>query len=121
MAAFVHRYYRRTGVGVDDLGAMAWFSDGKKFDLTLSENAHRADSLCRSNGIRAAIVSDPRFDPIPFPRWQPIASWKIPASSHSAGATFKFYSLNEYDTMWMRKNLKDYQTLLPANIEVRYY
>lgn len=123
LAAFVHRYYRRAGVGVDDIGAVAWFSDGRKLDLTgvTHTDAHCADSLCRGVGIRAAIIANPWFSPAQFPRWQPIASWKIAASSHAAATTLKFFAIEQYDTTILRKHLKDYQPLLPRSIEVQYY
>jgi hypothetical protein len=134
MAAFVHRYYYRATVGVNDIGAVAYFSEGRKLDftgtasgdVTKSKKEHSwspllADSLSRMDGIRAAIVSDPWFSPEQFPRWNKVASWKMPDSQSSMGKTLTFYVISQYDTAWLRKNLHEYEQLLPAGVAVRYY
>jgi hypothetical protein len=134
LAGFVHRYYQRQTVGVNDIGAVAYFSEGRKLDFTgvASADVTRirkedswgplwADSLSRLDGIRAAIVSDPWFSEGQFPRWNRIASWKIPGTTYSAPTTLSFFVINKYDTTWLRKNLRAYEPLLPDNIVVRYY
>jgi len=137
MAAFVHRYYSRGTIGVNDIAAVAYFSDGRKLDytglasgdVTKSKKEHSwgavlADSLSRKDGIRAAIVSDPWFSPAQLPKWNKIASWKMPDSEDgqaSTGKTLTFYVINKYDTTWLRRNLHDYEQLLPAGVAVSYY
>lgn len=134
IAAFVHRYYYRSPVGVNDIGAVAWFSEGRKLDftgvasgdVTKSRKQHSwgpamADSLSRLGGIRAAIVSDPWFSAEQFPRWNKVASWKLPDSGSSAGKTLTFYVIEQYDTTWLRRNLHEYEQLLPSGVAVKYY
>ena len=137
MAAFVHRYYSRGTIGVNDIAAVAYFSEGRKLDytglasgdVTKSKKEHSwgavlADSLSRKDGIRAAIVSDPWFPPAQLPKWNKVASWKMPDGQDgqvSSGKTLTFYVINKYDTTWLRRNLHDYEQLLPAGVAVSYY
>ncbi|GGB19734.1 hypothetical protein [Puia dinghuensis] len=133
MAAFVHRYYHRQTIGVNNIGAVAWFSDGRKLDFTgeasadviKSQREHSwgpvlADSLSRKDGVRAAIVSDPWFSPGELPKWSKVASWKLPDTQSSSGEVLNFYGINN-DTSWLRKSLHDYELYLPARIAVKYY
>ena len=134
-ARFVHRYYFKWGIGINDPGVVSWFSEGRKLDFTGVASAdvtrckkeHRwspvwADSLSRKMGVGTAIVSDPWFRPDQLPMWNKIASWKIPdnGATPGAGEVF-FYAINKYDTARLRKSLHEYQPLLPAGVAVRYY
>ena len=134
LAAFVHRYYARATIGVNDIGPVSYFTDGRKLDYTgkasgivvksLREHSWGpllADSLSRKEGIRVAIVSEPWFNLEQFPKWNKIASWKLPDSQFSDGQTLSFYVINAYDTTYMRMHLHEYEPMLPENTQVRYY
>ena len=136
MAGFVHRYYYRSSVGINEPGAISWFSEGRKLDFTgvasrdviRSKRRHYwspvyADSLSRLDGIRAAIVADPWFSMYRLPKWDRVASWNIPDNDPAPGSskTITFYVIDEWDTTNLRRNLHEYQQLLPARVEVRYY
>jgi hypothetical protein len=135
-AGFVHRYYYRSSVGIDEPGAISWFSEGRKLDFTgianrdviRSKRMHYwspvyADSLSRLDGIRAAIVADPWFSAYQLPKWDRIASWNIPDGGPVPGPpkTITFYAIDEWDTTNLRRNLHEYEHLLPAGVAVRYY
>lgn len=133
-AGFIHLYYYRSTVGIDEPGAVSWFSEGRKLDFTgianeeiiRSKKHHNwcplyADSLSRRSGIRAAIVTNPWFDSRQLPKWNIIATWTIPDSSRGGEKIVNFYALNQYDTAGLRRNLHDYQHLLPADVAVKYY
>ena len=109
-ARFVHLYYYRSAVGVDEPGAISWFSEGRKLDFTgvanrdviRSKRMHYwspvyADSLSRLDGIRAAIVADPWFNAHRVPKWDRVASWNIPDSGPAPGPskTVTFYAVDE--------------------------
>ena len=127
-ARFVHRYYFKWGIGINDPGVVSWFSEGRKLDFTGVASAdvtrckkeHEwspawADSLSRKMGVGTAIVSDPWFRPDQLPMWNKVASWKIPDNDAAPGAgEVFFYAINKYDTARLRKSLHDYQPLLPA-------
>jgi hypothetical protein len=137
LAAFIHRYYKMASVGVNDIGAVAWFSDGKKLDFTGLTSAdvaqvkkehdwtpQWADSLSRKNYVSTFMVSDPWFRPEAFPDWDRVASWKFPDSPYGPGKTLSFYIRNPRDTFQVRRfrrNLLDYQKALSKKIDVRYY
>jgi hypothetical protein len=136
MASFVHRYYYKSSVGINEPGAISWFSEGRKLDFTgvassdviRSKRMHYwspvyADSLSRQDGIRAAIVADPWFSMYRLPKWDRVASWNIPDNGPAPGSSkiINFYVVDEWDTTNLRRNLHEYQQLLPAGVEVRYY
>lgn len=131
-AGFVHLYYNKSTVGVNQPGAVSYFSEGRKLDYTgiasndvtkkRAEHAWSplwADSLSKLDGIRVAIVADPWFSPDQLPKWKRVASWDIPDGE--TGKKVTFYVINDYDTSWLRKNLHNYQHLLPSNVSVSYY
>jgi hypothetical protein len=139
-ARFVHRYYFKWGIGINDPGVVSWFSEGRKLDftgvgssdVTRCKKEHRwspgwADSLSRKMGISTAIVSDPWFRPDQLPMWNKVASWRVPdggGDAHAepgAGEVVFFYAINKYDTARLRKSLHDYQPFLPAGVAVQYY
>ena len=131
-AGFVHLYYYKQTVGVNEPGAVSYFSEGRKLDYTgvASNDVVRmkqqhgwsplyADSLSKKNGIRVAIVAEPWFNADQLPKWTRIASWDIPDGHKDKQVTF--YAINQYDTTRLRQNLHSYQHLLPATVSVRYY
>jgi len=139
-AGFVHLYYYRMSVGVDEPGAVSWFSEGRQLDFTgmangaviRSRKQHYwspvyADSISRKEGIRAAIVTDPGFNPGQLSKWNIVATWRIPDTNPGpgpgpgAGHLVSFYAINQYDTARLRRNLHDYEHILPAGVTVRYY
>ena len=135
-AGFVHRYYYRSTVGIDEPGAISWFSEGQKLDFTgvanrdviRSKRMHYwspvyADSLSRLDGIRAAIVSDPWFSIHRPQKWDRVASWNIPDQGPTPGPskTVTFYAIDNWDTTNLRRNLREYEHFLPAGVAVRYY
>jgi hypothetical protein len=131
-AGFVRLYYYKSTVGVNEPGAVSYFSEGRKLDYTglvsLDVTQKRtehvwsplwADSLSKLDGIRLAIVATPWFDAEQLPQWIRIASWDIPDGD--TARKILFYAINDYDTTRLRKNLHSYQPFLPANVSVRYY
>jgi len=134
LAGFIHRYYKTSPVGVNDIGAVAWFSDGMKLDFTglTSEdvaeikNAHSwtpqwADSLSRKNYVSTLMVSDPWFQPELLPDWDRVASWKFPDSPFHSGKTVSFYVRYQRDTVRLLRFLRDYQKGFSREVDVRYY
>ena len=131
-AGFVHLYYFKQTVGINEPGAVSYFSEGRKLDYTgiASNDVVRmkqqhgwsplyADSLSKKDGIRVAIVAEPWFSANQLPKWTRIASWDIP-DGHRAGK-ITFYAINQYDTTRLRQNLQNYQHLLPSTVSVSYY
>ena len=131
-AGFVHLYYFKQTVGINEPGAVSYFSEGRKLDYTgiASNDVVRmkqqhgwsplyADSLSKKDGIRVAIVAEPWFSANQLPKWTRIASWDIPDGHRAEKITF--YAINQYDTTRLRQNLQNYQHLLPSTVSVSYY
>jgi hypothetical protein len=112
-ARFVHRYYYHAGISLNETGAVSYFSEGRKVDLT--GIASYTDSISRRQGARVAILSGPQSGSKPAGRWGKVASWKDPNDFVS------FYALDTAYGRLLRQNLQEFETSLPAEIQVRYY
>ena len=126
-AQFVHRYYYRAGVSLNEIGAVSWFSEGRKVDLTgIANYAPRrgkerhywsptyTDSLSWSEGARLAILSGPQSNTRPVGRWDKIASWNNPGN-------IIFYALDTASGRRLKEHLREYEKSLPAGMQVQYY
>ena len=134
MAQFVHSYYNKEPVAFNDIGAVSYYSEGKKLDLmgiasldVLKAkrmrlwNSNFADSLSRRDNIRLAIVYDKWFSPFLLQRWKKIATWEIRNNVIAGDDIVSFYSVNKVDSATLRRHLQEYQPSLPGGVVVRYY
>lgn len=134
LSRFVHRYFRGRTIGANDLPALAWFTDGRKIDYTGTFSADvarlkkdrswsplMADSISRKDEVMFAIVSDPWFNPEHFPRWHKIASWQLPDAQTSPGKLYTFYTVDVWDTEYLKINLRNYELYLPPRVTIHYY
>jgi hypothetical protein len=125
---FVHRYYNRAGISLNETGALSYFSEGRKIDLTgIANYSVRmgkgwrywspmvTDSLSRWEGARLGILSGPQSGSRPAGSWDKVASWNNPINSVS------FYALDTAFGRQLRLHLKEYEKSLPAGMQVRYY
>ncbi len=132
MAQFVQEYYNESGLALNDIGAVSYFSNIHLLDivglasldvgrLTLEQNrqpptAAQIAALARENNVTIAIVSEGWVD-IP-PEWIRIASWTITNNVIAASDTVLFYAINAAEAQILRANLRAYSRLLPE--EVRF-
>jgi hypothetical protein len=125
-ARFVHRYYYWYNLSLDQLGAISWFSEGRKIDLTGVANPAQAkrkyecawsdisvDSLARRLNVSVAILTkkDTQLDR----QWNKIASWNMP------GDIISFYARDTAAASLLKKNIEEYERRLPGGVQVRYY
>lgn len=127
-ARFVHRYYYQAGVSLNETGAVSFFSEGRKVDLTgiatysflRGKERHYSspmltDSISQWEGARLGILSGPQSMQKPAGRWGMVASWNNPHNIVS------FYTLDTATGRRLKEQMQEYQRLLPAGIQVRYY
>jgi hypothetical protein len=127
-ARFVHRYYNRAGVSLNETGAVSFFSEGRKVDLTGiathsflrgSQRSYSSpmlsDSISWWEGARLGILSGPQSGQKPAGRWGRVASWNNPHNIVS------FYTLDTASGRRLKEYMREYQQLLPAEIQVKYY
>ena len=127
-ARFVHRYYYRAGVSLNETGAVSYFSEGRKVDLTgiatysfLRGNQRSysspllSDSISWWEGARLGILSGPQSTQKPAGRWSKVASWGNPENN------IYFYTLDTFSGKRLKEQMREYERLLPAGIQVRYY
>lgn len=134
MAQFVHSYYDKAPIAFNDIGAISYYSEGKKLDLmgiasldVLKAkrmrywNSDFADSLSRRDNTKLAIIYDKWFSPHLLQRWNKIATWQIRNNIIAGDDIVSFYSVNKADSADLRKHLQEYQPSLPSGVVVRYY
>ncbi|HMI63966.1 MAG TPA: hypothetical protein VK518_23780 [Puia sp.] len=127
-ARFVHRYYYRAGVSLNETGAVSFFSEGRKVDLTgiatysflrgkqrFYSSPMLTDSISWWEGARLGILSGPESTQKPAGRWQKVTSWNNPHDIVS------FYTLDTASGRRLKEHMQEYQRLLPPYIQVRYY
>jgi len=127
-AQFVHRYYNRYGITLNQLGAVSWFSEGRKVDLTgqadqtlrprknQSNLSHmNVDSLSRELGAHIAIYTGTQPFVKPDYRWDKIASWDVP------GNIVSFYALDTTAGRILKQHMEEYRSMLPEDVQIRYY
>jgi hypothetical protein len=134
VARFVHHYYNKWSIALDEPGMISWWSEGRKLDLSgmASSNVMRSlrahdwlppitDSLSEKENVAIAIVSGTDATAGLFRRWNKVASWKTLHDNSSGYDNVDFYVHHAWDTAGILKNLKEFQPSLPAETVVRYY
>jgi hypothetical protein len=122
LAKFVHTYYYKRHIAFNEIGAISYYSEGRKLDLTGKWSPVLADSLSRQYDMQIAILSNKDPNPRLPAGWGKIASWEIPnAAPKGTDGSVSFYSIDTAETATLRKNLLQYQKSLPAGVSVRYY
>jgi len=135
MALFTKKYYNQDPIALNDIGAIAYFTNAGIVDLwglanvevTRSKKQHYwtpdfLDSLSRSKKVSLAIIYDVWFSDSLTRRWTRVASWKIRNNVICGDDTVSFYSLDSSSQTTLRQRLKEFERQqLPGSIGVRYY
>lgn len=135
MGQFLHQYYYNDRVAIYDIGAVSYYTMGKKMDLVglgdievaRSRKGHYdspdfLDWLSRKDSIKLAIIFDYWTDPSLSKRWSKVANWKIPNNVACGEDNVSFYAVDKDAAPELKKDLQEFQKKsLPKDVEVRYY
>jgi hypothetical protein len=134
MGHFLKSYYPNTGIAANDIGAVAYFTKGNVVDLwglgtiEVSKsrkghywNAGFLDSLSRQKNVKLAVIYDSWFNNEFVHRWKKIATWGIHNNVVCGDDTVSFYAIDTTITPMLTRDLREYQTRLPADVVVKYY
>jgi hypothetical protein len=134
MALFSKKYYNQSAIALNDIGAMAYFTDARIVDLwglantevTKSKKNHYwtppfLDSLCRSKQVAMGIIYDTWFPDSLTKRWNKVASWQIQNNVICGDDSVSFYSLQPFSQDILRQRLKEFEPQLPGSVKVKYY
>jgi len=134
MAKFVHAYYDKAPIALNDIGAVSYYSNGNKLDLvgiaSLDVVKSKklgywspsfADSLARQQSIKLAIVYDSWFTPDLLRRWNKVATWQIQNNLICGDSVVSFYTIDPADILQLKQDLLSFQRELPAGVVTRYY
>jgi hypothetical protein len=134
MGQFAHRYYDKNTLAIGDLGAVSYFSEGRKVDLVGLGDIRVARSrkmnyytpeflynLSKKEGTQVAIIYDSWYDSTLWLRWPKVATWTIPNNVICGDSIVSFYAVDSSFLPGLKKNLVDFQPSLPHEVRVKYY
>ncbi|WP_299029373.1 hypothetical protein [uncultured Thermanaerothrix sp.] len=132
IARFVGRFYPQGTVALNDIGAVAYFTNAHIIDLvglatrdiaqarlggTL--DAPTIDWITRQAGADLAIVYDAWFPGQLPSHWYKVGEWEIPDNLVCGDATVSFYALREQDIPTLRAHLRAFAPQLPPQVQQR--
>jgi len=134
MAQFVHRYHASDGLAANDIGAVSYFNQVRLLDLwglasiDVARSRQRGywggpylDSLARNRHIKLAIVYDSWMPRDLLSRWTKVGTWIIPDNVVCGDDTVSFYAIDPLDAPQLKKELLEYQPLLPHEVSSSIY
>ena len=126
--SFLHKYYDSSSIIINDIGAMSFYTSGKKTDLMglgsievarATRNHYLTptfiDSLSRKEKVSIAAISniwDERF----FPKWKKIAIWHNNNEEVFGNTEIWFYAVDTTQGPELRKHVIDFAPLLPPGV-----
>ena len=128
---FLHAYYNDETVLLEALGGMSYYSDGKKLDVvglgdvdvtrSMKGNYYGVDfldSLSRKDKVKIAVASKYSTPAELLRRWKRIATWQMPLQQ--GGFYVSFYAVDESFAPGLKKNLLEFEKLLPEGEKAFY-
>jgi hypothetical protein len=137
MAQFLKTYYNTGSIAANDIGAIAFFTNIRLFDLmgladltvakarlagnyTTSTIEREADT--RSTTI--AMAYDSWFEGVTLPElprsWDAVAQWTVPPNNLLGGSTVTIYAVDRRLRDSLLANLRAYAPQLPSTVAVHY-
>lgn len=133
MARFLAKYHQGDAVAANDIGAISFFAPIRTVDLWGLGSIEVArskkggywtpdflDSLVRKRGVSVVVVYDEWFDPALLRRWHKVASWTVRENVILGGDTVSFYAINDADVPVLARQLKAFESQLPAGVTAAY-
>lgn len=135
MGRFLRSYYNRESAAVNEVGAAAYLTNGRKFDLGGGDNPEGArsrqpvydtasdvlDSLLWKERVKIAVISDKLFSPGLLQDWTKIASWQTDDVLAPGKDTLSFYAVDSVASRELKSKLQAFEPSLPPGVGVRYY
>ncbi|MCY2930242.1 MAG: hypothetical protein NTV86_12245 [Planctomycetota bacterium] len=133
MARFIETYYGDSCVALNDIGAVAFYSRTRCFDLWGLADRSTASArlekrfgpsviarLAKENNVRIAIVYPEWFRPsggLP-PEWRGVGQWELSDNYICAGKMVTFYAVGAGAADELRRNLAEFSRALPPGVNV---
>ena len=132
---FLGCYYNRESAAVNEVGAAAYLTNSRKFDLGGGEDPEGAhsrqpvydtssdllDSLLWKERVKIAVISDKLFSPGLLQDWMKIASWQTDDALSPEKDTLSFYAVDTVASLELKSKLQAFEPSLPPGVGVRYY
>jgi len=133
-AVFIQRYYRNNVVITDDIGVTSYLSEGKKLDFyngigytpvakAKEQGYYQAiyiKYLISREVPSLAIIDENRYPAQLLRGWVKVADWYTSSQVILRAARLSFYAVKKENASQLKKQLMDFQPLLPAGSRVVY-
>lgn len=134
MGLFIQKYYHGDAVSLNDVGVVNYLADIKSVDLLglSSLNVSKAilknnytikdiDNITRQNHVKVVIVYADLYNyyltgGLPS-HWIKVGQWKIPNRITSFMDTVSFYAIDPQDAENLTRNLKEFSSQLPPDVQ----
>ena len=134
MGLFIQKYYKGDAVSLNDVGAVNYATDIKSIDLLglsglnvskaiLNENytINDIDNITHQNHVKVIIVYEDLYRKyltggIPSD-WIKVGQWKISNRITCFMDTVSFYAIDPQDAENLTKNLKEFSSQLPPDVQ----
>jgi hypothetical protein len=130
---FLHQYYDTSSILLNDLGAMGYFTSGKKLDMMGLGSVDFArsirdhyfgpvflDSMVSREKVRLAILSNMWPVQYLFPTWKRIAIWHSDKPLVIGLPDIFFYAVDSTAGPQLKANLRAYEKFLPPGVSASY-
>jgi len=134
MAQFFRRYYPNANIGLNDIGAVNFYTDLHCSDMwgladievlrMRRENRYNPEalaSLLSQRGVQVIAIYDTWFalDRNPAPKdWIRVEQWRLNQITQLGGYAISFYGVGPENAARLQQNLEDFDHQLPAGIAV---
>jgi putative flippase GtrA len=131
MAHFLQRYYPRSTVVANDIGAITYYTDIQCIDvwgladtaITRKKLANRftaADlaAMAGAQGAEIALVYDSYFAHLIPKAWIPVGQWTILNNVACGSETVSFYAMDSASAQHLTRQLKEFAQELPPGVVV---
>lgn len=133
VAQFVRHYFPESSIGVNDIGALSYYTQAQLTDFVAIGDQGMAHLLDAGNwnpvGLRAlaakrkmelAIVHPQWADQAFPPEWIPIAQWTIPDNQICASETVVFYVVDPSSRKPIQQALEEMEPTLPTGVTAQW-
>lgn len=133
-AKFLEKYYKKESVGMNDIGAGAYYGkvrltdlvgigDQKVFEYRNAGEYNEAaiKKLAKEREMRIAVIHDIWLEDWRPKNWIKVATWTIPDNLICADKTLSFYACQGSEVPYLRESLKEFaRNSLPEEVEVLF-
>ncbi len=133
MSRFVERYYPKSSIAANDIGALTYFSNIQLTDmvalgdqemlpliLNRQNTPGNVQALAESREVEIAVIYDSWVSAWTPATWVPVATWALPDNFICGDSIVTWYGADSLQAHSLSLHLHEFEKELPAKVNVRY-